>query len=108
LAMRAKRGLIADLKQYMPPMQKPIKPTRVVPSASAASCRSRRWFVSSSVGTADPYTPPHDVDELRSVGCSVVAYDAAEHAFAHDATRPSYREADARDAFSRAREWLLG
>jgi dienelactone hydrolase len=60
------------------------------------------------IGTADPYTPAHDVDELRSVGCSVMAYEAAEHAFAHDATRPSYREADARDAFSRAREWLLG
>ncbi len=60
------------------------------------------------IGTADPYTPAADVDELRTVGCSVVAYEAAEHAFAHDATRPSYREADARDAFARAHAWLLG
>ena len=60
------------------------------------------------IGTADPYTPPDDVDALRTVGCSVVAYEAAEHAFAHDATRPSYREADARDAFARAHAWLLG
>ena len=60
------------------------------------------------IGTADPYTPPDAVSELRNVGCNVVAYEGAEHAFAHDATRSSYRKDDARDAFERAREWLLG
>lgn len=58
------------------------------------------------IGTKDPYTPPADVAELRSVGCSVVEYEGAEHAFAHDPTRPAHRPVDAADAFARARDWL--
>ena len=60
------------------------------------------------IGTKDPYTPAPDVEELRKVGCNVVEYEGAEHAFAHDASRPSHRKEDAADAFARAREWLLG
>lgn len=60
------------------------------------------------IGTKDPYTPPADVAELRDVGCSVVEYEGAEHAFAHDPSRPVHRKDDAADAFNRARSWLLG
>ena len=59
------------------------------------------------IGTRDPYTPPADVAELKRLGCNVIEYEGAEHAFAHDASRPSYRKDDAIDAFARAREWLL-
>jgi dienelactone hydrolase len=59
------------------------------------------------IGTRDPYTPPADVAELKRLGCNVVEYEGAEHAFAHDASRPSYRKDDAIDAFARVREWLL-
>jgi len=60
------------------------------------------------IGTKDPYTPPADVAELRKFGCAVVEYEGAEHAFAHDPSRPSHRKDDAADAFARAREWLRG
>ena len=60
------------------------------------------------IGTVDPYTPPADVAELRTVGCNVVTYEGADHAFAHDPSRPSHRPQDAADAFSRARDWLVG
>ena len=60
------------------------------------------------IGDADPYTPPADVDQLRSTGAEVVVYRGAEHGFAHDDTRPAHRVEDAADAFARARDWLLG
>ncbi|MFM7083064.1 MAG: dienelactone hydrolase family protein [Actinomycetota bacterium] len=60
------------------------------------------------IGTKDPYTPAADVAELRQRGCSVVEYQGAEHAFAHDASRPAHRKEDAADAFARARAWLRG
>ena len=59
------------------------------------------------IGGNDPYTPPADVDELRSTGASVVTYPDAEHGFAHDSSRPSHRADDAADAFERTRTWLL-
>lgn len=59
------------------------------------------------IGTADPYTPPADVAALRDVGCNVVEYEGADHAFAHDPSRPSHRPQDAADAFTRARKWLV-
>lgn len=59
------------------------------------------------IGGNDPYTPPADVDELRSTGANVVVYPDAEHGFAHDSSRPSHRPDDAADAFERARTWLL-
>lgn len=60
------------------------------------------------IGSVDPYTPPTDVAELRAVGCEVVEYQGADHAFAHDPSRPSHRAADAADAFKRAFDWLVG
>ena len=60
------------------------------------------------IGTIDPYTPPSAVAELRAAGCNVVEYEGADHAFAHDPSRPSHRAADAADAFTRARDWLAG
>lgn len=60
------------------------------------------------VGSKDPYTPPADVTALRATGCHVVEYPDAEHAFAHDPSRPVHRKADAADAFARAKAWLEG
>lgn len=60
------------------------------------------------IGTKDPYTPPGDVVALRELGCNVVEYEGAEHAFAHDPSRPAHRKDDAADAFARARAWLDG
>lgn len=59
------------------------------------------------LGGKDPYTPEADIAQLRSTGAQVVFYPEAEHAFAHDAARPSHRVDDAADAYSRARAWLL-
>lgn len=58
------------------------------------------------VGTADPYTPPGDVDELAAAGAEVVRYEGADHGFVHDASRPAHRPADAADAWRRAAEFL--
>ncbi|TSA51788.1 MAG: hypothetical protein D4R44_07165 [Actinobacteria bacterium] len=59
------------------------------------------------IGSLDPYTPPDQVLELRAVGVSVAEFPEAVHGFAHDASRPTHRVADAADAFSRTRDWLL-
>jgi len=59
------------------------------------------------IGGRDPYTPADDVEVLRATGVTVREYPDAEHGFAHDASRPAHRVADAADAFSTAREWLL-
>ena len=47
-------------------------------------------------------------DTLRDLGVTVVGYPEAEHAFAHDPSRPVHRADDAKDAFARARAWLEG
>jgi dienelactone hydrolase len=60
------------------------------------------------IGERDPYTPPDDVAALEAAGVTVVRYPEAEHGFAHDPARPAHRPDDARDAFERARAWLLG
>jgi len=60
------------------------------------------------IGDLDPYTPPDAVAELTGSGAQVVRYADAEHGFAHDASRPAHRAADAADAFARSRRWLLG
>ncbi len=59
------------------------------------------------VGEQDPYTPPDHVNELRKVGVTVRAYPEAAHGFAHDASRPAHRGADAADAFNATKNWLL-
>jgi carboxymethylenebutenolidase len=58
------------------------------------------------MGSADPFTPPDDIAELRAAGVTAVVYDGAEHAFVHDPDRPVHRPADAADAWSRAISWL--
>jgi carboxymethylenebutenolidase len=58
------------------------------------------------IGGKDHYTPVVDIDQLRSTGAQVVVYPDAEHAFAHDASRPAHRADDAADAFARAKAWL--
>jgi len=60
------------------------------------------------IGGVDPFTPPSDVDQLRSTGAVVQVYPEADHAFAHDPSRPVHRPDDAADAFARAKDWLLG
>ena len=60
------------------------------------------------IGDRDHYTPPADVAALETTGATVVRYAEAEHGFAHDASRPAHRAADAADAFARARAWLIG
>jgi len=60
------------------------------------------------IGDRDPYTPPDDVGALAATGVIVVRYPEAEHGFAHDPQRPAHRPDDAADAFSRARDWLVG
>jgi carboxymethylenebutenolidase len=58
------------------------------------------------IGTADPYTPPGDVDDLEAAGATVVRYEDAEHGFVHDASRPAHRAADAADAWRRVAEFF--
>jgi carboxymethylenebutenolidase len=58
------------------------------------------------IGGRDHYTPPDDVDALEATGVQVVRYPEAEHAFAHDASRPMHRADDAADAFARAFAFL--
>lgn len=58
------------------------------------------------VGTADPYLPPTDVEDLETAGASVIRYDGAEHGFIHDPSRPAHRPDDAADAWARIGSWL--
>ena len=58
------------------------------------------------VGTADPYTPDVDIDDLENEGATVVRYEGAEHGFVHDPARPAHRADDAADAWRRAIAWL--
>ena len=60
------------------------------------------------IGTADPFTPPDVVDELESVGVTVVRYHGADHAFVHDPDRPVHNPQYAIDAWARAIAWLKG
>ena len=86
--MRANRGLVADLKQYIPPMQKPMRPTRAVLRASAASCRSRKCDASSSDATA---AMRGSISGGRSrPGNGSTAHTAMFHSRASRATMSSY------------------
>ena len=59
------------------------------------------------IGGKDHYTPPADVAELAKLNVETQIYPDAEHAFAHDASRPSHRAQDAADAYRRTEAWLL-
>jgi carboxymethylenebutenolidase len=58
------------------------------------------------IGTADPYTPERDVDDLEAARATVVRYEGAEHGFVHDASRPAHRAEDAADAWRRVAAWF--
>lgn len=58
------------------------------------------------IGCHDSLIMASDVRALDATGVTVVRYYEADHAFAHDPSRPSHRPADAADAWQRARDWL--
>jgi dienelactone hydrolase len=58
------------------------------------------------IGTADPWTPADDVDDLEAAGVEVVRYEDADHGFVHDPSRPAHRPDDAADAWARALAFL--
>ncbi len=62
-------------------------------------------------GDNDPYTPPDDIEALRSAwaiatDCEIVVYPDAEHGFVHAPERPAHRADDAADAWRRTLAWL--
>jgi carboxymethylenebutenolidase len=64
-------------------------------------------------GGADPFTPPEDIEALRTVwrhrdDCTVVVYPDAEHGFVHAPDRPAHRPADAADAWRHTLAFLAG
>jgi carboxymethylenebutenolidase len=63
-------------------------------------------------GSADPWTPPADIDALRQAwagrdDCEVVVVEGADHGFVHDPDRPAHRPDDAAAAWERALSYLL-
>lgn len=81
-------------------------PTQVEPLEHIANGDASK--VLAILGGRDPYTPSADIEKLRATGATCVVYPEAEHAFAHDPSRPVHRPDDAADAYARAKEWLLG
>jgi carboxymethylenebutenolidase len=74
----------------------------------AAACPTLAIF-----GSADPWTPPADVDALRDAwrgraDCEVVVIEGAEHGFVHDPERPAHRPDDAAACWARALAFLAG
>jgi carboxymethylenebutenolidase len=64
-------------------------------------------------GGADPFTPPEDLEALRTRwrdrdDCTVVVYPDAEHGFVHAPDRPAHRADDAADAWQRTLAFLAG
>lgn len=62
-------------------------------------------------GGADPFTPPEDIEALRTVwkvrpDCDIVVYPDAEHGFVHAPDRAAHRPDDAADAWTRALTFL--
>lgn len=69
--------------------------------------RPGRVPVLALLGGEDPYTPPADIETLRSLAdVDVVVYDGAQHGFVHDPSRPTHRPDDAADAWSRVATFL--
>ena len=60
------------------------------------------------IGTIDDYTPPEDVDALRSLGAEIAQYEDCDHGFVHDPDRPAHKPQEAADAWSRAEKFLWG
>ena len=59
------------------------------------------------IGGKDHYTPPADVAELIRLNVKTEIYPEAEHAFAHDASRPAHRAQDAANAYEKTYNWLI-
>jgi carboxymethylenebutenolidase len=62
-------------------------------------------------GGADPFTPPEDIEALRTAwrdrdDCTIVVYPGAEHGFVHAPERPAHRSEDAADAWRRTLAFL--
>ncbi len=62
-------------------------------------------------GSADPYTPPADIEALREAwrdrpDCEIVVYEGADHGFVHVPERPAHRADDAADAWRRTLAFL--
>ena len=62
-------------------------------------------------GSADPYSPPDEVDALRSAwatrrDCEIVVIEGAEHGFVHAPERPAHREQDAAKLWTQTLAWL--
>ncbi len=58
-------------------------------------------------GSADPLTPPDDIEALRDKwrnrsDCEIVVVEGAEHGFVHDPERPAHRPDDAAAAWDKA------
>ncbi|HVE93542.1 MAG TPA: dienelactone hydrolase family protein [Acidimicrobiales bacterium] len=69
--------------------------------------RPDRCPVLSIMGGLDKWTPEADVEFLRSLpDVEIALYPDADHAFAHDPARPTYRQDDADDAWSRTVAFL--
>ena len=81
-------------------------PTQGEPLKYLATKHAER--VLAIIGGKDQYTPAADVAELAQLNVQTQIYPDAEHAFAHDATRPAHRAQDAADAFRRTKAWLVG
>jgi carboxymethylenebutenolidase len=63
------------------------------------------------LGSADTFTPPGDIEQLRAAwrdrpDCEIVVYSDAEHGFIHAPERPTHRAADAADAWNRVLTFL--
>ena len=63
------------------------------------------------IGAVDHFTPPDDVDALRSAwagrpDCKIVVYPEADHGFIHVPERPAHRHDDAADAWNQVLEFL--
>jgi carboxymethylenebutenolidase len=62
-------------------------------------------------GSIDAFTPPADIEALRSAwagrsDCEIVVVEGADHAFVHDPDRPVHRADDAAALWPRALAWL--
>jgi dienelactone hydrolase len=62
-------------------------------------------------GSADPFTPPEDIEALRAAwanrpDCEIVVVEGAEHGFVHDPERPAHRPEDAARVWQRAIDWM--
>lgn len=68
--------------------------------------KAPRTTVMAVIGGEDTFTPPADVEALRTAGVEIAHYPEAAHGFVHDPGRPAHRPDDAADAWARALRFL--